>query len=987
MLESLNTSIDSMTPAPEVLMITNYHAKYFAHELTRFGGSGVDRLGRALFDAQVDLNPHQIEAALFALRSPLSKGVLLADEVGLGKTIEAGLILCQLWAERKRNILVIVPAALRKQWEIELAEKFNLPSIVLDAKTFGDERRKGAPNPFRTSRVVICSLHFAAGQAELVNEVAWDLVVIDEAHKLRNAYRQSNRIGQRIRWATEGCRKVLLTATPLQNSLLELYGLSTLIDDHLFGEAASFRTQYMNHGGDLEGLRRRLEAFSWRTLRSQVTEYVRYTERRLITRQFTPTDMEHSLYQSISTYLQREGTYALPASQRQLLVLLVRKVLASSPHAVAGTLQTMRDRLVKLRDSIKAEKKYASREEAFDAILQGEIFDNDLMAELLEDIEDPTSDQASGLSELSLDDDEIDLHALEKEIAELDDYIRWAQSIGVDAKSRALLKSIEVGFRQMEEMGAARKVVIFTESRRTQEWLKNFLDGNGFLGQVLTFNGTNKDDATGRIYEEWLQENQGSTRISGSRQVNLRTAIIDRFRDQASIMIATEAGAEGLNLQFCAAVINFDLPWNPQRIEQRIGRCHRYGQRFDVVVINFLNERNAADRRVYELLEQKFRLFDGVFGASDEVIGTVESGIDFERRILEIYQACRTEVEIEAAFRALQGELDQQIQARMRETRKLLLEHFDEDVHERLRSSVTGTQEKLDRIGKLFWELTRHELREVAHFDDRSLTFDLISSPTPAAPNGRYSLISKAQQNTPDAQLYRLSHALGEYVIDQAKAAECPPAHVVFDITNHPTRIAVIEQLKGRSGWLSLQLMQIDALESQHYLLFSACDDEGKNLDQETCERLFNCNGIVTETHIAIDEGRQRLRPDEEQYVRATLARNMEENSKHFAAAREQLDKWAEDMEAAAQREIDDTKRSIREITRQSRQATTLQEQMALQEEISKLESKKRRLRTRLFDVEDEIAEKRDALIAGLQRRMEQKTRVTPLFTIRWSVA
>ena len=245
-------------------MITDYHASYYAHELSRVGGTGVDRLGRALFDACVDLNPHQIEAALFALRSPLSKGVLLADEVGLGKTIEAGLVLCQYWAERRRNILVISPASLRKQWALELSEKFNLPSIVLDAKTYKDQQKLGIPNPFRDKQIIICSMHFAASRAEELKEIAWDLVVIDEAHKLRNAYRESNRLGQRIRWATEDRKKLLLTATPLQNSLLELYGLSTLIDDRLFGDLASFRTQYINYGGDISGLRERLGAFCWR---------------------------------------------------------------------------------------------------------------------------------------------------------------------------------------------------------------------------------------------------------------------------------------------------------------------------------------------------------------------------------------------------------------------------------------------------------------------------------------------------------------------------------------------------------------------------------------------------------------------------------------------------------------------------------------------------------------------------------------------------
>lgn len=271
-------------------MITDYHACYYAYELSRAGGTGIDRLGRTLFDACVDLNPHQIEASLFALRSPLSKGVLLADEVGLGKTIEAGLVLCQYWAERKQAILVISPASLRKQWALELSEKFNLPSTILDAKTYKDRQKLGISDPFRDKQIIICSINFAANQAEKLKQIAWDLVVIDEAHKLRNVYRESNRLGQRIRWATEDRKKLLLTATPLQNSLLELYGLSTLIDDRLFGDLTSFKAQYINNGGDISGLQERLSMFCWRSLRSQVIEFVRYTERKLITRPFKPTD-------------------------------------------------------------------------------------------------------------------------------------------------------------------------------------------------------------------------------------------------------------------------------------------------------------------------------------------------------------------------------------------------------------------------------------------------------------------------------------------------------------------------------------------------------------------------------------------------------------------------------------------------------------------------------------------------------------------------
>lgn len=963
--------------------ISDYHAKYYAYELSRMGGSGIDRLGRALFDACVDLNPHQIEAALFSLRSPLSKGVLLADEVGLGKTIEAGLVLCQFWAERRRNLLVICPASIRKQWAMELAEKFNLPYQVLDAKTFRNLEKAGNLNPFRDNKIVICSMHYAANKAEYIKEIAWDLVVIDEAHKLRNAYRQSNRIGQTIRWTTEGRKKVLLTATPLQNTLLELYGISTLIDEHLFGELTSFKSQYVNYGGDLPGLRDRLRHFCKRTLRSQVAEFIKYTERKLITRPFKPTEQEHRLYEAISAYLQRNDTYALPKGQRHLLTLLIRKVLASSPYAVAGTLGIMRDRLIRLYEETR------EKASVLEPLLCAEGMDEDLLDELLQDEEDIFTE-----NEVHTGDDEkqspekidIDLGKLEAEISELGDYIRWAKSIGIDTKTRALLRTLEIGFAAMAEMGAAKKVVIFTESRRTQTWLKEFIEGNGYVSKVLTFNGTNSDDTSKEIYEKWVEDNRDAGQITGSRQIDIRAAIIDHFKSEAEIMIATEAGAEGLNLQFCSAVINFDLPWNPQRIEQRIGRCHRYGQKHDVVVINFLNERNAADQRVYELLKNKFNLFTGVFGASDDVLGSIESGGDFERRVLEIYQSCRTEEEIQAAFAQLQDELDEQIQTRMRDTRRILLEHFDEDVHERLKFNITGAKDRLDRIGRLFWETTKHVLCKHASFNDIALTFKLEQSPITSASPGQYHLISKVKENMPGDFLYRLSHPLGEYVIDRAKNNGCPLAELTFDITNHPTRISVVERLKGKCGWLYLQHLCIDSYDREEYLLFSAVDEQGNNLGQETCEKLFNCYGYASQQGLLPESVSKRLQRDGERHAQASVARNLEENNRYFAEARDQLDKWAGDMELAAQKKLDDTKRQILDLQRRSRQAPTMVEQHELQKEIARLERRKRSLRERIFDLEDEISDKRDRLVEALELRMRQKTTITPIFTICWRV-
>lgn len=956
-------------------MTTQYHAKYFAHELTRQGGLGVERLSRSLFDACVDLNPHQIEAALFAMRSPISKGVLLADEVGLGKTIEAGLVLCQYWAERKRRILVICPASLRKQWALELEEKFNLPYEVLDAKAYRQAKDAGNLNPFDVAKVVIVSMHFASRHASDIRAIPWDLVAIDEAHKLRNAYRQSNRMGQNICWALEDRKKVLLTATPLQNSLLELYGLSTIIDELIFGDLPSFRTQFVNVGGDLDALRNRLRSFCIRTLRRQVLEYIKYTERKPVTIPFKPHENEQKLYDAITTFLRKENSYAFPKQQRHLILLLVWKLLASSPQAVAATLESIRDRLIQIKQNNPEKRSLV------DQIIDNEEIDEELLDELLDE-QLEAEDQEQEEAETT----EVDHKKLDAEIEEIERLITWARSIGINTKIRALLKALNVGFEKMSEMRAAQKAVIFTESRRTQQQLKDFLETNGYADQVITFNGTNREPYSTDIYNKWIETNKDNGRSSGSRPIDVRTAIIEHFRDHASIMIATEAAAEGINLQFCSLVINFDLPWNPQRIEQRIGRCHRYGQKHDVVVINFLNEKNYADLRVYQLLEDKFSLFTGIFGASDEVLGALESGIDFEKRILDIYQQCRTPEEIESAFQLLQEELDEQIQTKLQDTRAKLLDNFDEDVHARLKVNLAGTKEQLDRFSRMFWTLTKYILHDSARFDDPSLTFDLLQSPHEAIQTGKYHLITKQQKEILSDFLYRLSHPLGEHVIDQGKRLDCPVCIVDFDITNHPTKISVIDQLHGKKGCLILQKLIVDSFDHEEYLLFSGFDDSGQSLDQETCQKLFHCTGRVREEWAFDNTVTDRIDKEAKRHAEATIARSLEENSHHFHEAREQLEKWAEDMVIASEKDLADTKAQIKTLSRQSRLATTMEEQKQLQEKIAGLENKKRRQRQQIFDVEDEIEKKRDALIEALEKRLAQKTSVEPLFTIRWKV-
>ena len=967
-------------------LITAYHAKYYAHELTRrHAADGVDRLSQSLFDASVDLNPHQIEAALFALRNPLQEGVLLADEVGLGKTIEASLVVCQHWAERRRRLLVICPASLRKQWAQELLDKFAVPATVIDAISL----RKLATGDFLAAlqqqvgkAVVIMSYQFAARLEAELRAVAWDVVVIDEAHKLRNAHRSSNRTGQALKRALAGRKKLLLTATPLQNSLMELYGLSTLIDEHMFGDETAFRKQFMNNGERLDELRERIAGFAKRTLRRDVLEYIKYTERKALTQPFEPTDDEQSLYERISTFLQREDSYSLPKRQRHLTALILRKLLASSSHAVTATLAIIRERLERLL--------VGSIDEESGLLIERLIADDDLEQDYIE--EDASDDEESPEESTSAKSEIINLNALRAEISEISAFIDSAQTLKTDTKAQALLKALTLGFGKMAELHAPRKAIIFTESKRTQEYLHRFLSANGYEGKLVLFSGTNTHEESTAIYQRWLQEFKGTDRVTGSPQVDCRTALIDHFRKDdgtgAEIMIATEAAAEGVNLQFCALLINYDLPWNPQRVEQRIGRCHRYGQKFDVVVINFLNTRNQADQRVLELLTEKFNLFSGVFGASDEVLGRIEGGLDFEKRILQIYDTCRQPDEIEAAFNALQAELEESIADRIKDTQTQLLEHFDEDVHDRLKLRLNEAEARLDKLGRWFWGVTRYALNERARFDEQSYAFSLTNPPENAnapIPTGRYQLIRGAVQPDMMAHAYRLNHPLGEWSITTSLNAPTPLASVKLDYGQHGTRISIIEQLRGKSGWLTLVRLAVTAFETSEALLFSGCTDDGNTLDQEACEKLLTipAAGKPAAVHNAAPDD---LEANSQRRVQATIAEVLEANQRLFNEERDKLERWADDKLLAAEEALKNTKARIAQLKRDARKAATLQEQDGIQRELSELERKQRRLRQEIFDVEDEIIAKRDELIASLQQRLQEKTETQTLFTLRWQV-
>ena len=951
-----------MLDIPDFIMndFSLQQSSFFAHRIT-LEGLGEDALSQSLSTARVDMNPHQVDAALFALASPLSKGVILADEVGLGKTIEAALVIAQRWAERRRRILLIVPASLRKQWSQELSEKFSLPSIIIESRTYNQFIKAGVSRPFeQTDKIIITSYEFASVKADDVARGGWHLIVYDEAHRLRNVYKQGTALrAQRLRDASKAFFKVLLTATPLQNSLMELYGLVSVIDEHFFGDEGAFRSAYVNGATAQRGqlfLRKRLEPICKRTLRRQVqqTGLIKYTERCPTTISFEPADEEIQLYTGVSAYLQRPGTIGFGDRPNALVTLVVRKILGSSTFAVAETLSRIIERL--------KEKQPPSIE----SLVDYDVIDED--AEELEGEGEP-SDEAP-----------IDPVKLAQEIAELEGYRTLALRIGKNAKGHELVSALPKALQQIVEKGGQRKAVIFTESVRTQKYLADLLIASGYADDIVLLNGQNNDPASQELYRNWLDRHRGTDAVSGSKTADMKAAVVEAFRDSKSILIATESGAEGINLQFCSLVVNYDLPWNPQRVEQRIGRCHRYGQKIDVTVVNFLNLKNRAEQRVFELLSEKFMLFRGVFGASDEVLGVIERGVDIERRILEIVQSARNEDEVNAAFDKLQEDLQAQISQQVLDARNRLLESVDEKVVRQLKTRDVEIRQSLSEFERLLLLIARAELPEARFHADDERRFDY---------QGQTYTTEWPLADDRGWQFFRLTEGtLAPRIIEASKARTFDGVgHLRFDLADYPGRLGDVELLRGTSGWARVaKLRLVTPAITREHVVVSVLADNGQDVHAETIERLMAvpaangpANGPIPDQELATKEaGRKQELFD--------LAE--QQNAEWLDEESDKLDAYAVDLEKSFETDMKGIEGEIKAAKKALRGSNLpMAEKLVEKRRISTMESRRDKLKSDFFERRAAIRVEVETMLDQIQESLKIVPTLTPLFTIRWEVA
>ncbi|WP_135823669.1 DEAD/DEAH box helicase [Halorussus ruber] len=505
----------------------------------------------ALDSEDVKLLEHQVDAAYRALFEMNGKA-LLADEVGLGKTIEVGMILKEMqYRDTTDSVLILTPAQLAKQWQGEMREKFGLEYIC----NYDDEFEG-----FDSHDQIIASIDTAKSDRYRSTVLArdWDVLVLDEAHYVKNEQTERYDLIDRLTYRYA----FFLTATPIQNDVTDLYNIVSLLRPGLFGTRETFKHYFINSSQETlintTELKDRLAEVMIRNRRAETD--IDFTDRHIDTRTFDPTPNEEELYRLVSDYV--TGAYSRDGGQKLVLMLLQKEVV-SSPAALRHTIEK------RLHE-------------------QNELTHRDELRTIV---------------------DQID-------------------SIDTVTKQDRLRDIVEEA-RSHVEKG---RVIVFTQFRATQQELLSSLAEDGYT--VHAFHG-------GHSSEE-------------------KEAIVEDFRREGGILVSTDAMNEGRNLQFCNIMVNYDLPWNPMKVEQRIGRVHRIGQDRDVFIFNMaLND--TIEEYVLEKLYHKIDLFQQTVGELSTILSRLEeSGSSFEDEIFERLVNADSEVDLENDFDAMAVDLTEQ---------------------------------------------------------------------------------------------------------------------------------------------------------------------------------------------------------------------------------------------------------------------------------------------------------------------------------------
>jgi hypothetical protein len=887
-----------------------FNQRIVAEDLVRVRrADDLERYAASQRHARIDPNPHQIDAVIFALRRLREGGCILADEVGLGKTIEAGLVIAQSRAEGAQRILLIVPKSLIGQWQNELANLFGIQAQ-------DDQRSFVAPGVYLVGREFGGS---ERGAAALGAAPPFDLVVIDEAHEIfaglhkrygrDGAYEETSDealMAHRVRGFLRSSPVLLLTATPMQNSLVELWGLVQYVEPTgtLLGDIATFRKVFCSEDdrtlvpGQEHELQRRLAVVLQRTLRRQAQEFLDrpFTQRRCRLYEYAMSDDERSLYDDVTEYLLQPSLYAFAGRQRRLLLIGFHRRMASSIPALAASLQNVATRLRRL---------------------QGDLRPDETAINVFEDLEDEEEAEIDEPSEESTS--SVDRESLAAELARVQDFIVRARSLPHDAKARSFQEAIRVVLDLAVDGHGSGKAVVFTESITTQEYLRTLLLAIGLRDDDITlFRGANDHQRAQQAYVRWQKE-EGASFPPGSRpsrEVAVRLALVHEFRTRSKVLICTEAGAKGLNLQFCETVINYDLPWNPQRIEQRIGRCHRYSQQRDVTVVNFIARDNEAHRLTFEILSQKLDLFGKVLDASDTVLHEPRTdapeivvsalSIEFESDLRNIYSRSRTLDEVTREIAALRDKISERRDAYEKEydrTSQIIESRFDENVRKVFKSLREDLPHGLADLDRDLANLVEGYFAAHGVACERSesagrVVFDIAPGATLPAEigDGRRFATGDARAIT-DAEALNLVHPLVRSAIDDAR--KWPGGEV--ELLLPPDALSDLSALAGSVGIMRVVLVDYSGFEPVQRLVAGAAIN-GSPIDPSLAARIVRLQAAAGQgSQLTADSHSLDDAVDEAVFIDQRDVEKGEQ--KHFELAIGQLERFVQDKVLVCRRE------------------------------------------------------------------------------------
>jgi hypothetical protein len=919
--------------------------RYWAEDLVRLRSPHEQRRYIASQrSARIDPNPHQIDAVIFALERIPEGGCILADEVGLGKTIEAGLVIAQMLAEGAERILLVTPKALLGQWRQEL---FTLFSIT------AREWKEGVD--FTEPGVYVVTRDFAGGERGseiLLAAPAFDLAVVDEAHEyFSNLYRRFDSKGNylpdsphakmagRLRMVLQQTPVILLTATPIQNSLTELWGLAQFTEPTgtLLGDLRTFREVFCPGDdrrlatGQEHELRRRTEAICRRTLRRQAQEFMKqpFVGRRAKLFEYSMSPEERALYDGVTEYLLEPNLCAFHGSNRRLLLIGFHRRMASSVPALTASLKKVAARLVKMKSkALVAENQLAGSARLF----ENDGLDRDAL-ELLADLDDEEAEQiddeqadAQQSTTQAADVDEPILPPVEMidaELARVRGFIEQAEALRSDSKAQALVRAVQLVLERAKRGESSGKLVVFTESITTQNYLRDVLVDHGIVkdDEVTLFRGTNRGPRVERALGIWKEERLPELPATArpTPEIAVRDALVYEFRSRSTVFISTEAGAKGLNLQFAGTLINYDLPWNPQRVEQRIGRIHRYGQTKDVLVINFLARDNEAQRLTLDILMRKLDLFGTVLDASDAVLheshgGSSEPvagalGADFEATLSQIYDRARTRDEIQQQLEALRDDIEDRrdrFEQTHQRTAGLIERHFDEQVkrvfrriQDELPAELAAFDRELERVVVSYLQAigaayTRREQDSVVLLD----IAECKALPEPLR-GGLVAVIGNAR-GLEGVEPLHLGHMLVKAALDEARDRSAIPMSVRATLPDDAS-LAALKKTRARLRLVRVKYVGFQRLDDLIALV--VLEHNGELLAVEDSRRLLS-EGLFCECErLDVDVSDEDLDDALEELLFMSQEEVAGREEHRFASRVRQIEGSIEDRERVVERQ------------------------------------------------------------------------------------